>query len=66
MSMLSMVIKIGIVVSNLVVGWGLVAVGFDAANDGDCQDRYYESDGSHADGDYDYRRRYHSVKSAER
>ena len=32
MSMLSMVIKIGIVVSNLVVGWGLVAVGFDAAN----------------------------------
>ena len=32
MSMLSMVIKIGIVVSNMVVGWGLVAVGFDANN----------------------------------
>lgn len=32
MSMLSMVIKIGVAVSGAVVGWGLVAVGFDATN----------------------------------
>lgn len=32
MSMLSLVIKIGVAVSSVVVGWGLVAVGFDAEN----------------------------------
>ncbi|MCC8138881.1 MAG: MFS transporter, partial [Lachnospiraceae bacterium] len=32
MSMLSMVIKIGVALSSIVVGWGLVAVGFDAEN----------------------------------
>lgn len=32
MSLLSLVIKIGIAVSSVVVGWGLVAVGFDANN----------------------------------
>lgn len=30
MSMLSLVIKIGIALTNLVVGWGLVTIGFDA------------------------------------
>lgn len=32
MSMLSMVIKVGIALTNLVVGWGLVTIGFDANN----------------------------------
>jgi Na+/melibiose symporter-like transporter len=32
MSMLSMTIKIGVAISSVVVGWGLVAVGFDAEN----------------------------------
>lgn len=32
MSMLSLVIKIGVALSSIVVGWGLVAVGFDAEN----------------------------------
>lgn len=32
MSMLSMVIKIGVALSSIVVGWGLVSVGFDANN----------------------------------
>lgn len=32
MSMLSMVIKIGVALSNVVIGYGLVAVGFDANN----------------------------------
>ncbi len=32
MSMLSLVIKIGIAVSSVVVGWGLVSIGFDANN----------------------------------
>lgn len=32
MSMISIFIKIGVLVCNLVVGWGLVAVGFDANN----------------------------------
>ncbi|MCD8241145.1 MAG: MFS transporter [Lachnospiraceae bacterium] len=32
MSMLSMVIKIGVALTSVVVGWGLVAIGFDAEN----------------------------------
>ena len=32
MSLLSLVIKIGVAASSMVVGWGLVAVGFDANN----------------------------------
>lgn len=32
MSMLSLVIKIGVAVSSVVVGWGLIAVGFNAEN----------------------------------
>lgn len=32
MSMISIFIKIGILVTNLVIGWGLVAVGFDVNN----------------------------------